>query len=202
MRSEVICLAGVWMVYGATVCGAALQALDASPSMSWAYDRREANQSVIITMRDLPFTLEEGEGGAMLSVEGPVAWPAYGHPRLPIIVLLFEIPVDESYSVRWSGVESEDRPVPGLAPVATPGVHSVGDGVYRTVMTLSRNAVVYGKDAFWPEVIVRQETARGGGRRYMRVEIFPFQYHPVLGVLRLHRGLKVVLTKVESKSNE
>lgn len=36
----------------------------------------------------------------------------------------------------------------------------------------------------------------------MRVEIFPFQYHPVLGVLRLHRGLKVVLTKVESKSNE
>jgi len=189
-------------VFGVVVSEAALQWRDAAPSMSWAYARKETDQAVIITVRDFKFDFTESENGALIAVAGPVAWPAYGKPSLPIIILLFEVPADENYEVSWNETAIEERPVATLAPVVTPGIHSVSDGVYRTIMTSLRDDIVYEKSAYWPETIVRHDEARGAGRRFMRVEIFPFQYHPVLGLLRMHRGLKVVLSRVERKPNE
>ena len=65
-----------------------------------------------------------------------------------------------------------------------------------------RDVAVYDRNAYWPDAIVRLEEARGAGRRFLRVEIFPIQYNPVRGRLRVHRGLSVVLSKREVASNE
>lgn len=192
----------VWVCAGVAVSDAALKCRDAVPSMGWAYDRQETDESVIITVRDFKLKIRESENGALILVDGPVAWPAYGKPRLPVVVIVFEVPATENYAISWSETSNTELPVPTLASVPTPVVHSVSDGVHRTAMDSLRDGVVYGTGAYWPERIVRQEEARGAGRRFMRVEISPFQYQPLIGLVRLHQGLKVVLTKTVPTRHE
>ena len=195
-------LAGICAACAMTVSAAALEWRDVSPSMGWAYDFHHAGRGVLIDVHDLDVRIGEHESGVVIEPTGPVAWPDFGEPRLPMIVLLFTVSADEAYEVSWSASSFEDQPVPLLAPVLTPIVETMDDETSRTGMQPLRDEAVYTRDAFWPESIAQLEEARGAGIRYLRVQISPFQYNAVTGLLRSHRGLRVVLRRVEHESGE
>ena len=190
-------LAGICAACAVAVSAAALEWRDASPSMSWAYALHENERGVLIDVHDLDVGIAEGEHGAVIEPAGPVAWPAFGKPRLPMIVLLFTVSADATYEVTWSASSFDEQPAPLLAPVLTPMVESIDNETSRTGMEPLRDEAVYTRDAYWPESIVQKTEARGGGRRYLRVEIFPFQYNAAKGLLRTHRGLRVALSRRE-----
>lgn len=199
--------APIHVAWACTACSMAAVAAtpvlrDSTPSMGWAYEAKATDRAITIDVRKFQFRVTESGTGAMIETTGAVAWPGFGLPRVPSLVLLFEAPAEGDYDVRWSETAVEERPLQPLAPVATPVVHSVGDEVSRTAMRPFRDLTVYGRDAYWPDTVVRHERARGAGRRFLRVEIFPIQYNPVRGRLRVHRDLHVVLSKREPASNE
>ena len=201
-----ICQQQVFRASLAFMCAACAMAVsasgldwrDTSPSMRWAYDLHENERGVLINVHDLDMEMSEGEHGTVLEPTGPVAWPDFGMPRLPMIVLLFAVPGDEAYEVSWTASSSMDQPVPLLAPVPTPIAEPIDDETSRTRVQPLRDEAVYARDAYWPGSIAQLEEARGADIRFLRVEIAPLQYNAATGLLRTHRGLSVVLSKVAS----
>lgn len=166
---------------------AALELREATPSMNWAYTVQKTEHSIVITLRDFDATGTITTNGLHLDPAGPVAWPAPGKPRLPIVVLLFEVADNEAYEVTWSATSYEEFPRPLLVPVTAPDLAA----------DAGRDDVVYRQDAYWPATLVHQEEARGAEGRFLRVEIYPLQIQPMRQLLRAQRGFKVVVSRME-----
>jgi hypothetical protein len=190
-------LAWACVASGLADAAPALRWRDEVPSMRWAYETKETEKEAIIEVRDLAIALTEAEGGALISAGGPVAWPVGGKPRLPLVVLLVEVPAGEHCALTWSASSLDEKTVPALAPVWSPVVRAVRAGAYGAGLAPLRDDTIYLQDRYWPEPIVRTDEATGAGHRYLRIEISPLQYNPVRGLLRTHRGLRVVLTRGE-----
>jgi hypothetical protein len=149
-----------WLAWIVPVCGVAsfagpLHLRDAAPSMRWAYDTKVTDRGVVIEVRDVPFRITGSGTGVVIETTGAVAWPAFGLPRIPSLVLLFEAPDGGEYATSWSESSVEERPLSMLAPVLTPVTGSASDEVSRAAMKPLRDVAVYGRDAYWPDAIVR-----------------------------------------------
>ena len=127
-----------------------------------------------------------------------------GSPQLPVYATLVGVPPGAEIAL---DVDSADpRVLDGwfdICPAPTyefdpwlPGVDGETFSQPRALNEVSvRSASTYGTDAFYPAELVRQ-TDEGFIRhqRYIKIEVYPLQYNPTTGQLRLYEQIQVRLS--------
>ena len=77
------------------------------------------------------------------------------------------------------------------------------DGLYHRIVERRRpDAAIYSTDAFWPSAMYEINEAKGGGQRYVRIGLMPFQYHPLSQTLRYYPDLTVTVRFSEPEQPE
>jgi hypothetical protein len=130
------------------------------------------------------FAARKTSDGYILSVPGQATPRNPGGPDLPVVsVLIRGIPGAtarvELDSAKWTEIKDVT-----VAPVESRVMEDVTTNAPSYLQVRTPAATVYDKDRFWPERIARLDEAWMGTNRIIRIEVTPFQYNPVRGILR------------------
>ena len=170
------------------------------PDMRWAYHIEAGStwQVVRVTLPGYQVVPAGSEAEVVLS--GPSGWTRPGEPRLPVLPVVFEvadgmvvtIDVDEGDPVVQSVGRLRPRDRMESIPV---------DGLTDQEVTVAEpSPEIYGQSAWWPDKLVDQREAKGRGRRFIRLGVIPFRYHPEEGNLAFYSNLTVLVTFTQKES--
>lgn len=173
----------------------------ALPARPAAADVPPAADEIRLTVVTSDFDLD----AAGLHVPGYAAHATPGAPALPVRVELIPLPDDRAWTISYaaSGVETfalaaplPAAPTPDLnlhrpagLSLADPDAAALSDGV---PLVERPDPAIYAADAYYPARLVEAGPAvQQRGQRFLPVRVFPFQYNPVQGQLRLSRTIDV-----------
>ncbi|MCD6098000.1 carboxypeptidase regulatory-like domain-containing protein [bacterium] len=141
------------------------------------------------TYMDLSEAQIEQETMTVPTVEGAGFTYSVGEPRLPVIRQLITVPPDGRISVRTAVVKENDFPISNPVIPAIPPVEKNGaKPVYKlNKSSYSRNSFIIDKN----EIGRISRLGRIRGRNIGVLEVFPVNYNPALGVLRLYETVEV-----------
>lgn len=174
--------------------------LATQPDMRWAYHIEEASlrQVVRVTLPGYEVVRVGSEAEVVLS--GPSGWTRPGEPRLPVLPVVFEVADGLAVSIDVDEGEPTVQPVGLLRP--TGQMESIPvDGLSDQVVTAAEpSPAIYGESAWWPSSLVEQREAKGQGRRFVRLGVTPFRYHPEEGNLAFYSNLTVSVSFTPKES--
>ncbi|MDD5467788.1 MAG: C25 family cysteine peptidase [Anaerolineales bacterium] len=146
---------------------------------------------VSVSGYELAPVLVDGQAYTSLTVKGASQVPDPGAPQLPLITALIVAPAQATVTLQVISEESET--LPGnyvLLPACRPAPGEVDEAEPGWLVT--PDPAIYAGEAFFPQEAARiGEEAWLGDQRIVRVEVFPFQYHPAQGALAFHSRLRV-----------
>jgi hypothetical protein len=192
LRKPVLVLS-ILIILSLTICPAQAQSGGGSLKII------ESDQGHLLLELSLPpFDLEtvvhDGVSYQRLEVPGWSSWGEPGYPQLPMLSVPLGLPWPGEPQVSLVEVESQliqvDRlyPAPALSPggsLETPEI----------VEAFAFDDDAYAADTAYPGVLTRA-TDRGFLRDQplFQLRLYPFQYNPARGELRVYRRLKVLVT--------
>ena len=188
-----LCLLGL-----SSVVAKGAEAIEASTDQGLHLIKSDA-QSVVLELRTSSYDMEEvrveGTTYHLLRVAGYAQNDDVGHPQLPLEGALLGIPPGAEAEVRV--VEAEGELIGGrynLSPVPRPIIRYGYSSELAEVegTELVEDASVYAVNGFYPAELARI-TSSGMMRdqRFVRLQVYPFQYNPVTGELRLYERVRV-----------
>ena len=161
---------------------------------------RSDGQGIVLEVRTPDYELEEmavhGVACQRIHMPGAVQGGEAGHPQLPRRILLLGVPPESELTLEVTPLETV--PVPGSFAIcpAPAAVAEQGEGeLLRYVeRETSPDPVVYGRDDLYPPQVARvSDLGFLRNQRIARLEVSPFQVHPLSGELYHHRRLRVAL---------
>ena len=123
------------------------------------------------------------------SVEGAGFTYSVGEPRLPVIRRLIIVPQDSRTNIRTTVAKESDFSISNPVIPAIPPVEKNGA---KPVYKLNKKA--YSKDGFIideKEIVRISHLGRIRGKNIGILELFPVNYNPASGILRLYETVKV-----------
>jgi hypothetical protein len=165
--------------------------VDTTPSMRWALDLAVNPTNCIISMLAPSYTLEKKGGSVSMSLRSATAWTRSGEPRLPVFPVVLEVSDDTTYQISVETGDAGKRMIGYLDPVPTAGNVSESDDVGRVVEYLIPDSNIYRQNAYWPPQLYSVDEAKGGGKRFLRIGVQPFQYNSWSQTLRFYSNLQV-----------
>jgi hypothetical protein len=161
----------------------------------------DSSDPAAITLRVQTPTYELTDGG--VTVPGYSLNREPGAPMLPVYYELVELPVEGSWDLAFetpgatllaatSSIPAAPTPDLGLE---RPLTNADVDELPQEATTVDRpDPAIYGVDAFYPQaVVVAGEEQRQRGRRFLPVQVYPFQYNPATGQLRYAPDVQVTI---------
>ena len=130
-----------------------------------------------------------------VQMPGYVTSAEAGLPALPVKVVLIGVPPNADPKITAEPLSSSTASVRAICPAVTRTVERSADGqVLREAEASIADPAVYGADAFYPASNVRLvDLGFMRGQRIVRLEVYPVQYNPVSGALRVAERLQVSL---------
>ena len=182
------CLAVLLMLLG-TLVGAVVSA------------QSTQKQSITLTVQTPEYTLDE-QG---LQVKGYGVNDSPGAPALPIWSQVVELPPTGEWQVSYqsAGVE-EVALAEGLVLPSVPVPHLKQDAIIKGLqaetfaheLTTSQapKPDIYQRNAFYPtSLLLPAQEQWQRGRRLLLLQLFPFQYNPVTGIVRHHSEIEITI---------
>jgi len=163
------------------------------PDMRWAYAIEGDDQSCSVTLSHPTFDVISEGTGVVMQLSGTTAWTQPGQPRLPVFPVLFQLDESVSFTIEVQPGEFYDQIVGELLPETGPFSVSENDETTRLVKRGLPDPEIYLADSYWPTTYYEVNEAKGGGRRYLRIGLTPFHYHPLTRSLRSYPELKIVV---------
>jgi hypothetical protein len=160
---------------------------------------------VLLEVSAPAFSLDAaGAGGAAVLEEmcRQVRMPGFmtsleaGRPALPVRTILVGVPPDvELEAVAESLAASTATAAATICPAPTRKQTVSDDGhVSTATATIAADPAVYGVNALYPSQPARvTDLGFMRSQRIVRLEVYPLQYNPVTGELRLNKQLRVAL---------
>ena len=161
---------------------------------------RSDGQSIVLEVHTPDYELEEavvsGAACQRIHVPGTVQSGEAGHPQHPLRILLLGVPPDAELALEVTPLETVRVPGSFAICPAPEAVAEQGEG--ELVRYVERETVpdptVYGSDGFYPPQAARvTELGFLRSQRIARLEVSPFQVHPLSGELQQQRRLRVTL---------
>ncbi len=119
-----------------------------------------------------------------------------GRPALPVKVVLIGAPPGAEVEATAEPLATSRMHAPATicpVPTRTPRLSDEGR-VLETTEAVVADAEVYSADAFYPPEVVRAvDLGFMRSQRIIRLEIYPLQYNPVSGEIRVNEQLRVAL---------
>ena len=130
-----------------------------------------------------------------VQMPGYVASAEAGLPALPVKVVLIGVPPNADPKITAEPLSSSAASARTICPAVTRTAERSADGqVLREAEASIADPAVYGADAFYPASNVRLvDLGFMRGQRIVRLEVYPVQYNPVSGALRVAERLQVSL---------
>jgi hypothetical protein len=200
-------MAGCLLVAGAVLPGRAMALpfsyVTLQPDMRWAYAIRNDDDSCHVQLTGPAFEVVTTEGGRQLTLPGTTAWTQPGQPRLPVFPAVFQLDASARFTIEVTTGEFREISLDGIL-LPEPHQFSVSDDDTRSrvVERHQPDAALYAADAFWPSAMYEINEAKGGGQRYLRIGLIPFQYHPLTQTLRYYPDLTVTVRFSEPEANK
>lgn len=164
------------------------------PDMRWAYAVEQGTAWCVVKVTLPGYEVVTVGAEAEVAVAGPSGWTRPGEPRLPVLPVVFEVAEDLVVTIDVEEGEPVLQPVGRLRPAGRMESIPV-DGLTEQVVTVAKpSPEIYGNPAWWPTSLVDQREAKGQGRRFVRLGVTPFRYHPVDGTLAFYSNLTVSLS--------
>ena len=134
-----------------------------------------------------------GEGYSRLKASSCGYTSSRGRPLLPVRGFLVGMPLESELQVHVLEEEWTTLDVGLLCPVPTPSADQQASG--RSVSwTFTPAEKVYGRNAFYPSIMAEAEPLGFfRDQRIGQIRLFPFQYNPVSGQLRVCHRLVVMV---------
>ena len=159
-------------------------------------------QSFIIEVNIEQFTISQDKN--KIAIDGVGYNNEFGKPRLPIKVVLLDIPAYSKFNVTVLEQKSELIEGVYIAPSPTPVIRDKhGDEIDQIVYEVEEDINIYQTDKFYPDKQIELNYL-GFIRDHhlMQVKINVVQYNPVTGIVRLNNRIKFELKKtgVEQQS--
>jgi len=164
------------------------------PTMEWAYRVTADPTSCVLDVTAPSYGIEKNAGSVNLTLPAVSAWTRPGEPRLPVFPAVFELADGIQYQVEVEPGDAGKKQIGYLDPVPTFGNVSETDDEGRVAEYLLPDPAIYRSDAYWPEKLYSIDEAKGGGKRYLRVGLQPFQYNAWNQVLKYHSNLQVKIS--------
>ena len=199
------------IVYGLLVSGAGFSVpvmaapfsyVVLEPDMQWAYTIRKETKACDIRLSGPTFDVVAVDEGVRLELPGTTAWTQPGQPRLPVFPAVFQVDPAVIVSIEVVPGDFREIPVGDLLPETERVSVSDDDSSSRIVERRLPDATIYMADAFWPSAMYEINEAKGGGQRYVRIGLMPFQYHPLSQTLRYYPDLTVTVRFSEPEQPE
>ncbi|MDH7486773.1 MAG: C25 family cysteine peptidase [Anaerolineae bacterium] len=161
---------------------------------------RSDGQGIVLEVLTPGYEVEErvvnGAACQRIHVPGAVQSAEAGHPQLPLRILLLGVPPESELTLEVSPLETV--PVPGSFAIcpAPAAVAEQGEGeLLRYVeRETTPDPAIYGRDDLYPsQAALVSELGFLRSQRIARLEVSPFQVHPLSGQLYYHRRLRVAL---------
>jgi hypothetical protein len=170
------------------------------PDMRWAYAVIEEPGLCRIQVTLPGYRVDPVGSEVEISVGGPSGWTRPGEPRLPVLPVVFEVAEGLAVNIDVDEGEPTVQPVGRLRP--TGRMESIPvDGLSDQVVTVAEpSPAIYGQSAWWPSSLVEQREAKGQGRRFVRLGVTPFRYHPEEGNLAFYSNLTVSVSFTPKES--
>jgi len=161
---------------------------------------RSDEQGIVLELHTPDYELKEQMAKGMacqrIRVPGYAQSEEAGRPQLPLQVVLLGVPPEAELELDVTPLQTAR--VPGhfaICPAAEAVVEQGENGLIRYVMKeADPDPAVYNVDSFYPPEVARlDDLGFVRSQRVVRLEIFPFQIHPLSGELRHHRHLRLTL---------
>lgn len=172
------------------------------PDMQWAYSVQMEEAACHVWLSGPSYEVVAADGGFLLALPGTTAWTQPGQPRLPVFPAVFQIDDSVRFSIEVDPGEFRELPVGYLLPEAERVSVSDDDTQSRLVDRRQPDAAIYSANAFWPSAMYESNEAKGGGQRYLRIGLIPFQYHPLTKTLRYYPDLTITVRFAEPEQPE
>ena len=181
-------------------CAAALVVLLGAALPAGAASAQAPAAPVEITLRVQTPAYQMDAAG--VRVPGYGTNDAAGAPALPVWSTVVELPATGRWTVTVTAGETRvlrrERPIPAVPvpqPVSPGPAGWTGADLPGAVPTLDRpDPAIYRFNGFYPASIVRTGAVQWQrGRRLLPVQVFPFEYNPVAGVLHFHPDIRVTV---------
>lgn len=168
------------------------------------------NTGIVLALTTPYYQLSDGldaEGAACqrIEVDGYAHTVEAGAPLLPLAVTLLGVPPDSKITLTITSLENAQLPGPvRLCPVQQAVMQEEEGGLSRYVeQDASPDPDIYRQALFYPPTTARvHELGFLRSQRLVRVEIFPFQYSPMQGVVTYHRRLQVKVNFAQPTQTE
>ena len=157
-------------------------------------------QPIVLQVNTPAYTLDKSG----LSVAGYAALDIPGAPALPVWISTVELPADADWVVSYDLGKQIVLPWQGVfpsVPIANWGdndpqpLQARPDQPASPVLENRPDPAIYGVDSPYPAQVVQvgpEQWQRG--RRFLRVQVFPFQVNPQQGQLLYHPAVRVTIT--------
>lgn len=156
-------------------------------------------QEIVLELTVADFTVEamelDGPGYQRLVIPGTVQTEVAGAPQLPTRGALLGIPTTAGVAVEILASDTETLDSFRLPPAPTPA--TAGDSRFDGGITapLIQDPAIYNRAAFYPDSpVALGQPALLRDQPVVALHLYPVQYHPVSGQIKLHRRLVVRLT--------
>ncbi len=150
---------------------------------------------------DIEFIVsDDGVSVKMTDQVGPME---AGMPDLPLFVEILNGKSDESLSVVVVTAEYEVV-TQNVTVVAIPlrETTALGPQDSETKNLRRPRDDIYNMNSFWPESHIQITEAWHGNRKFLRIAIWPVQYNPVTGTVRVCKSFKAKLNVIPSRDEE